>query len=120
MTKLNSSEQHTDIYSIYDIYNANQAPDAVQAVRTRADELNEMLGAALAEIGNLRIALETNRRISMAIGILMARRRIAEGEAFDCLRAASQRTHRKLRDVAEDVIYTGDIESPDSASGGSR
>jgi hypothetical protein len=56
---------------------------------------------------NLQIALLSNRRIGTAIGILMAHRRITDTAAFELLRAASQRTHRKLREVAEDVVLTG-------------
>ncbi len=60
---------------------------------------------------NLEVALNSNRRIGMAIGILMMEHRIQEGRAFDLLRAASQNTHRKLREVAEDVILTGALPS---------
>jgi AmiR/NasT family two-component response regulator len=45
----------------------------------------------------------------MAVGVLMAMNKLAEQQAFDQLRLASQRTHRKLRDVSEDVIATGAI-----------
>lgn len=41
--------------------------------------------------------------IGQAKGILMARDHITAGEAFDVLRAASQRLNRKLRDVAEGI-----------------
>ena len=34
----------------------------------------------------------------------MALRRVSESEAFEVLRDASRTTHRKLRDVAEDVL----------------
>jgi GAF domain-containing protein len=56
---------------------------------------------------HLKEALQSNRRIGMAIGILMALHRIGEQQAFDILRIASQHTHIKLRDVAEEVILTG-------------
>jgi transcriptional regulator with GAF, ATPase, and Fis domain len=56
---------------------------------------------------NLNTALATSRRIGAAIGILMVTRRITEDEAFDMLRQSSQRRHRKLRDVADDVVFTG-------------
>ncbi len=44
-----------------------------------------------------------------AIGILMAHRRITDTAAFELLRDASQRGHRKLRDIAEDVVLTGTV-----------
>ncbi len=65
--------------------------------------------AADAATANLQIALSSNRRIGTAIGILMAHRRITDAAAFELLREASQRGHRKLRDVAEDVVLTGTV-----------
>ncbi len=56
------------------------------------------------EVEQLRTALVSNRRISMAIGILMRDRNIDEDQAFGCLRRVSQDSNRKLRDVAEEVI----------------
>lgn len=56
---------------------------------------------------HLNEALQTNRRIGIAIGILMALHQVEEQQAFDLLRIASQRLHRKLRDIAEEVILTG-------------
>jgi GAF domain-containing protein len=58
---------------------------------------------------NLERALDGNRRVGMAIGILMAHHRLDEHDAFDALRVASQRLNRKLREIAEDVIRTGEL-----------
>ena len=58
-----------------------------------------------AEVAQLREALVSNRRIGMAMGILMRDRNVDEQEAFAVLRRISQNSNRKLRDVAEDVIY---------------
>jgi GAF domain-containing protein len=58
---------------------------------------------------NLEQALDSNRRVGMAIGILMARHRLDEDAAFALLRGASQHANRKLRVVAEEVINTGEI-----------
>ena len=60
-----------------------------------------------AEIANLKIALTSARRIGAALGIIMATYKVTEEKAFATLRIASQHTHRKLRDVAEDVLLTG-------------
>jgi hypothetical protein len=59
---------------------------------------------------NLHVALHSNRRIGAAIGVLMARRGLTYDQAFDVLRGVSQRTHRKLRDLADDVLFTGTID----------
>jgi AmiR/NasT family two-component response regulator len=39
----------------------------------------------------------------------MGRLGLTEDQAFERLRAELERSDRKLRDVAEDVIFTGDI-----------
>lgn len=58
---------------------------------------------------NLTLALESSRRIGAAIGVVMAGSHCTYEQAFAILRDASQRTHRKIRDVAEDVLYTGTV-----------
>lgn len=58
---------------------------------------------------NLRIALESRDIIGQAKGILMERFRIDAMQAFDLLIAASQRTHRKLNEVAETLTSTGEL-----------
>ena len=67
------------------------------------------LTQARAQIHNLQVALVTCRRIGIAIGIVMATQRVSPEEAFDALRRLSQAQHRKIRDLAEDVIYTGEL-----------
>lgn len=69
---------------------------------------------------NLEIALESSRQIGTAIGILMASRLMTADRAFDELRTVSQHTHRKIRDVAADVMDTGalpDIKAPPRQEG---
>ncbi|HEU5268448.1 MAG TPA: ANTAR domain-containing protein [Jatrophihabitans sp.] len=58
-------------------------------------------------VSHLRVALGTNRQIGAAMGILMARHRCNSDEAFTALRVASQHLHRKLRDIADEVVFTG-------------
>ena len=60
---------------------------------------------------HLQHALESNRSIGVAMGILMAERRLTETQAFDLLRMTSQNTHQKLTAVADDVTFTGTIDS---------
>jgi hypothetical protein len=61
------------------------------------------------KIMHLNRALESNREIGVAIGILMARTLTTQDEAFTRLRVASQHLHLKLRDIAQEVIHTGDL-----------
>ena len=50
------------------------------------------------------------RGIGAAMGILMERNKITDEQAFELLRLASQHTHRKLRDVADELILTGALD----------
>jgi GAF domain-containing protein len=52
-------------------------------------------------------ALQSNREIGMAMGVLMAREQMTREQAFAVLRRASQQLNRKLRDVAVEVVDTG-------------
>lgn len=83
--------------------------DLVQIGSVLADHAAIALDAATAteKAEHLSLALQSNRRIGMAIGILMALHQLDEQQAFDLLRVASQHTHLKLRQIAEEVILTG-------------
>jgi hypothetical protein len=61
------------------------------------------------EATNLESALNSNRRIGTAMGVLMAHHKVTEDVAFGMLRSASQRLHRKLRDIAVEVVETGTL-----------
>lgn len=65
-----------------------------------------------AESEHLRRALETNRDIGVAVGILMARHQLTKKAAFDFLRVASQHHNRKIVDLVADVIDTGELVLP--------
>jgi len=56
---------------------------------------------------NLNAALASREVIGQAQGILMERERVSGTQAFDVLRRASQHLNRKLRDVAQDFVDTG-------------
>jgi hypothetical protein len=60
-----------------------------------------------ATVHNLQRALETNREIGVAIGILMASQLLTHDQAFDALRQASQNLNVKLSDIAREVTRTG-------------
>lgn len=65
---------------------------------------------------HLRLALESNRQIGVAMGVLMTRQHVTRQQAFDLLRIASQNSHRKLADIAMDVCDTGTLDYPRTAS----
>ena len=60
--------------------------------------MNLLIGLAM---GLNLVALASSRDIGLAMGVLMTRYQITREDAFDLLRIASQRTHRKLREVAK-------------------
>jgi hypothetical protein len=57
----------------------------------------------------LTAALQSNRDIGAALGVLMARLLITREQAFDLMRITSQHTNRKLRDIAQDVLDSGTL-----------
>ncbi|MGN6606060.1 MAG: GAF and ANTAR domain-containing protein [Jatrophihabitans sp.] len=90
--------------------------DQPRAFDEEAEDFGLLLAAhaaiALAssrKIENLRIALASRDEIGQAKGILMERYRIDAGQAFDLLVRASQRSHRKLRDIAVRLAETGEL-----------
>jgi hypothetical protein len=118
-------------YRLYFEDDELQAALNVYATKVDAfDDVAEMTGLALAthaalgltnaarlgRIEGLERALETNRDIGVAMGILMNRHLATKKQAFDLLRVASQRTHRKLGDIALDVIETGALSYPGARS----
>jgi GAF domain-containing protein len=74
------------------------------------------LGGGVRIDDDLRVALYLRDRIGEAKGILMARGGVTSDAAFDILRRASQRSNRKLRDIAQELIdryVAGDPGGPD-------
>jgi hypothetical protein len=64
------------------------------------------------KVVNLQRALESNREIGMAMGVLMSKHKFTREQAFDTLRIASQGSGRKLYDVASDVVESGTLDLP--------
>ena len=105
---------------------AGRDPDALAQVAARLrDEVGEdpdlavVLGeleraadetiGLLRKIDNLSIALESNREIAVAVGILMAKELLTVDQGFDRLRRVSQRRHQKVREIAAEVVRTGEL-----------
>jgi GAF domain-containing protein len=65
---------------------------------------------------NLLIAMETKAHVGLAVGILMERFEIDADRAFTVLKRYSQDLHIKLRDVAEQLVRSGELPSPPSTS----
>jgi GAF domain-containing protein len=67
---------------------------------------------------NLQAALETRAVIEQAKGVLIERYKVTPGHAFRLLAVASMNANRKLRDVADDLVRTGEL--PVVLPGGDR
>lgn len=67
-------------------------------------ERHEELHALRQEMEQLREGFNSRAVIERAKGILMQGHALSEAQAFDFLNELSQRRHRKLRDVAADVV----------------
>jgi hypothetical protein len=70
-------------------------------------------GGSLADHArSVEAALTSSRDIGAAQGILMERYKVTREEAFGLLAVSSQRTNRKLRDVAVQLLETGEVPLP--------
>src|SRR3954451_20482504 len=61
---------------------------------------------------NLQAALDSRAVIDQAKGILMERHRLTADQAFHLLARASMSTNRKLRDIADHLVRTGELAAP--------
>jgi transcriptional regulator with GAF, ATPase, and Fis domain len=62
--------------------------------------------------GNLQTALESRAVIDQAKGILMERYKLTADQAFQALARVSMHTNRKVRDVADHLVTTGEFLFP--------
>ncbi len=65
------------------------------------------IGQAETTVGQLRQALQSNRTIGTAVGIVMSRYELDPQRAFQVLVRTSQQNNRKLHDIAAEVVSTG-------------
>ncbi len=65
--------------------------------------------SAVEQAEHLRAALDSRAVIDQAKGILMERMKLTADQAFQVLARASMKTNRKVRDVAEAFVRTGEF-----------
>jgi hypothetical protein len=92
--------------TVYDHTVAGLLIDRAVAVITQ-ERLQERIHVAEDVNSHLRTALQANRRISMAIGILMSNHAVTEDVAWEILRTDSQTSHHKISDIADDIVRAG-------------
>lgn len=100
-----------DTFGALNIYAAVPNAFTDESVHTGALLATHAAVAATAAVksDNLRIALQSRDTIGQAKGILMERYKLTADQAFDLLITASQHTHQKLRDIAEQLTSTGEL-----------
>ena len=78
----------------------NQLLTSIKAALARAADIRSL--EATEE--QLRVALEGDRNIGIATGILMERHRLTTAEAFETLRGRARARQRKLCEVAAEIV----------------
>jgi GAF domain-containing protein len=66
---------------------------------------------------NLQIALESRAVIDQAKGILIERHKLTPDQAFQLLAQASMSVNLKVRDVADQLVHTGELPLPLTGNG---
>jgi AmiR/NasT family two-component response regulator len=90
-------------------------PRALASACAGALDVAKRMTTQLALNEDLKAAMASRRFIDQALGILMAQQNCDAEAAFDQLRRTSQNSHRKLRDVAVDLVTEIGGVRPDGA-----
>ncbi len=90
---------------------AGYDPAAIQLASAYADHAALAMdrAAVILKAENLEAGLVSNRQIGAATGVLMARHSLTYETAFDLIKYTSHRTDQKLREVADEVLFTGEL-----------
>jgi len=105
-------------YGALNVYTTRRDPvsdSETEFAQTLADHIANALALVDAAALNLQLqeAISTRQLIGEAKGILMASEGCSREEAFEILRRASQRTNRKLRDIAHDIVDAAERRAQD-------
>ncbi|WP_323097470.1 GAF and ANTAR domain-containing protein [Intrasporangium sp. YIM S08009] len=92
--------------------------DLVGALTRFADVAEQLMRAAVAAeragelAAQLTYAIEHRAPIERAVGFLMARAGVAQADAFELLRSTARSSRRRIGDVADEVLASGDRTMP--------
>ena len=105
-------------YGALNVYATEPGPiSEIEAglARTLADHISNALALIDASALNTQLqeAITTRQLIGEAKGILMESESCTRDQAFDLLRRASQRTNRKLRDIAQEIVDAAERRAQD-------
>lgn len=90
-----------------------EVPRMVPTLKTALARARDLAGLREGE-GKLLAALENSRDISTAVGLLMARLKVREKQAFEILRAEARNQQKKIVEVARAMIAAE--RAPDNAA----
>lgn len=82
-----------------------QLVPAIEAALARAADLRRLRDTER----QLQTALNENREVSMAVGLLMERRLLNRQQAFEALRSAARTQRRKIGEVAEEILSAAEL-----------
>jgi response regulator NasT len=82
-----------------------QLVPAIEAGLARAADLKKLRNTEQ----QLQTALNENREVSMAVGLLMERRRLNRQQAFETLRTTARTQRRKIGEVAEEILAAAEL-----------
>jgi GAF domain-containing protein len=112
---IDADDQVTGALNIY-ARRANAFDEASRAAATRFAPYAAVAAgnlytyqSARAMADNLQTALESRAVIDQAKGILMERHKLTADQSFQLLARASMNSNRKLRDVADHLVATGEF-----------
>ncbi|MBI4985785.1 MAG: response regulator [Rhodocyclales bacterium] len=77
---------------------------AIEAAFARSEDARKLRETSR----QLQTALDADRDVSLAIGIIMERRRLGRQEAFELLRGQARTERRKLIDLARDIVLASE------------
>lgn len=77
----------------------------VQAALARAEDMHQLQQSEQ----HLNLALKSSRDISLAMGILMERKKIGQQEAFELLRGSARKQRRKTAEIAAEISAGNDL-----------
>ena len=69
---------------------------------------------------NLQAALESRAVIDQAKGVLIERYKLTPDQAFQLLAQASMNANRKVRDIADELVRTGELRGGQRRTNGGR
>jgi GAF domain-containing protein len=110
--RLSQGDETSDGLNLYSTKPAafDEQARAIAVALAGQGALAVVAARAREQAAQLETALANSRDIGIAMGVLMRANAITRDAAFQLLREASQRTHRKLADIARDVADTGTLD----------